>query len=183
MYDDALVFGQESTHIKGSPQSAGTTETIDHWSMIGSQEQVMPGKVHHADLESRTARGRLKRGRQPHWQALIPGRAHLGYQVAKGDPEGRWVLRRCIGVNQYRSETLGRADDAGAADGVHILSFEQADAKARGMVNAPAAKRGNLIVREAMERYACHRRGYACSPQHQQSRADHSQGRAQSRRR
>jgi integrase len=119
-------------------------------------EQVISGKVRHANFESRTARGRLERGRQPHWQALIPGRAHLGYQVAKGDPQGRWVLRRRIGVDQYRSETIGRADDAGAADGVHILSFEQADAKARGMVNAPAAKRGNLTVHEAMERYLQH---------------------------
>jgi hypothetical protein len=33
----------------------------------------MAGTVKHAKLESRTARSRLKRGRQPHWQALVPG--------------------------------------------------------------------------------------------------------------
>jgi hypothetical protein len=57
----------------------------------------MAGKVKHANLESRTARSRLKRGRQPHWQSLVPGRVHLGYQCWKGDKEGRWVLRRYIG--------------------------------------------------------------------------------------
>jgi hypothetical protein len=38
----------------------------------------MAGAVKHVKLESRTARGRLKRGRQPHWQALVPGKVHLG---------------------------------------------------------------------------------------------------------
>jgi hypothetical protein len=86
----------------------------------------MAGKVNHANLESRTARSRLKRGRQPHWQSLVPGRVHLGYQCWKGDKEGRWVLRRYIGNDKYRSTTLGRADDAANADGEHILSFAQA---------------------------------------------------------
>ena len=74
----------------------------------------MAGTVKHARLESQSARARLKRGRQPHWQALVPGRVHLGYQCWKGDPTGRWVLRRYIGNGKYRSTTLGRADDARA---------------------------------------------------------------------
>jgi hypothetical protein len=90
----------------------------------------MAGTVKHAKLESRTARSRLKRGRQPHWQALVPGRVHLGYQCWKGDAAGRWVLRRYIGNYKYRSTTLGRADDAAPADGQNVLSFEQAEAKA-----------------------------------------------------
>ena len=60
----------------------------------------MAGTVKHAKLESRTARSRLKRGRQPHWQALVPGKVHLGYQCWKGDAAGRWVLRRYIGDNK-----------------------------------------------------------------------------------
>src|SRR5262249_45249196 len=54
----------------------------------------MTGIVQHKRLESRTARARLKRGRQPHWQDIVPGRVHLGYQIWKGDAEGRWILRR-----------------------------------------------------------------------------------------
>ena len=113
----------------------------------------MAGKVKHANLESRTARSRLKRGRQPHWQSLVPGRVHLGYQCWKGDKVGRWVLRRYIGNDKYRTETLGRADDAGAADGVNVLSFEQADAAARAKVDSPQSKIHRLTVRQAMARY------------------------------
>ena len=114
----------------------------------------MAGTVKHAKLESRTSRSRLKRGRQPHWQALMPSRVHLGYQCWKGDKEGRWVLRRYIGNNKYRRVTLGRADDAAAADGEHVLTFEQAGAKARAMVAAPnGGKVERLTVRQAMARY------------------------------
>ena len=119
----------------------------------------MAGTVKHAKLESRTSRSRLKRGRQPHWQALMPGRVHLGYQCWKGDQEGRWILRRYIGNNKYRSVTLGRADDAAAADGEHVLTFEQAEAKARAMVAAPnGGKVVNLTVRQAMGRYVDYKR-------------------------
>jgi len=118
----------------------------------------MAGTVKHARLESQSARARLKRGRQPHWQALVEGRVHLGYQCWKGEPAGRWVLRRYIAAaGKYRVQTLGRADDAAGADGADILSFEQAKAKAHAMV---ASLNGNgngkierLTVRQAMNRY------------------------------
>ena len=119
----------------------------------------MAGTVKHSRLESRTARSRLKRGRQPHWQALVPGKVHLGWQRWKDDNEGRWVLRRYIGNNKYRATTLGRADDATRADGEHVLNFEQAEAKARAMVDAPnGGKVHRLTVRQAMERYIAFKR-------------------------
>ena len=96
----------------------------------------MAGTVKHARLESPSARSRLKRGRQPHWQALREGRVHLGYQCWKGDAAGRWVLRRYIGNGKYRVTTLGLADDAAEADGVRVLNFDQAEAKARAMVDS-----------------------------------------------
>src|SRR5215475_10418058 len=112
----------------------------------------------------KSARDRLKRGRQPHWQALIEGRVHLGYQRWKGrdgEAGGRWLLRRYIkqakGNGKYRVQALGRADDAARADGADILSFEQAKAKAHAMVANPNGN-GNgpivrLTVRQAMHRY------------------------------
>jgi integrase len=130
----------------------------------------MAGAVNHAKLDSKTAREKLKRGRQPHWHPLVvPGkRVHLGYQCWKGDEDGRWVLRRYIGshknpngkiVAKYRSETLGRADDVRKADGVDVLSFEQAEANARAIVGAPTGDRVvNLTVRQAMERYTEYKR-------------------------
>src|SRR5262245_44026118 len=121
----------------------------------------MSGTVKHARLESQSARARLKRGRQPHWQALIEGRVHLGWQRwkgKKGDPAGRWLLRRYIpATGKYRVQALGRADDATRADGADILSFEQAKAKAHAIVVSPNGN-GNgaivrLTVRQAMHRY------------------------------
>jgi integrase len=113
----------------------------------------MTGTVRHAKLESRTARARLRRGRQPHWQALVPGRAHLGYQRREDLSEGRWLLRRYVGMGGYRTVALGRADDAAAADGERVLSFEQAEAKARGLVETPPGAVHRLTVRGAVQRY------------------------------
>ena len=116
----------------------------------------MAGTVTHTELSSRTARSRLKRGRQPYWQALVRGRVHLGWQCHKGAPAGRWVLRRYAGAGKYRVEALGLADDGAKANGVDVLSFEQADAKARAMAaisNGGDDKIERLTVRQAMELY------------------------------
>jgi integrase len=114
----------------------------------------MAGTVQHAKLESRTSRARLKRGRQPHWQALVSGSTHLGYQVKQGEPEGRWVLRRYAGDRKYRITGLGRADDAADADGQHVLDFAQAEAKARAMVATPGGGRiERITVRRALKIY------------------------------
>jgi integrase len=93
---------------------------------------------------------------------------HLGWQCWKGDAAGRWLLRRYIGkhksangkpVAKYRISTLGLADDAAKGNGIHVLTFEQADAKARAMVAAPDnGKIERLTVRQAMERYIEHKR-------------------------
>src|SRR5215472_15106756 len=118
----------------------------------------MSGSVKHARLESQSARARLKRGRQPHWQALVEGRVHLGWQCWKGDPAGRWLVRRYIpATGKYGVQALGRADDAARPDGADVLSFEQAKAKAHAMVANPNGN-GNgpivrLTVRQAMHRY------------------------------
>jgi integrase len=124
----------------------------------------MAGTVKYKRLESSSARKRLTRGRQPYWRAL-GGKVHLGYQCWKGEPAGRWVFRRYIGqstsktgkpVAKYRTEALGVADDAETADGVRVLSFEQAEAKARRKVETPvsgATKIERITVRKAMELY------------------------------
>src|SRR5262245_38528941 len=114
----------------------------------------MAGTVKHARLESPSARARLKRGRQPHWQALVEGKVHLGWQCWKGAPAGRWLLRRYIGDYKYRVEALGIADDAALADGVRVLAHAQAEAKARTMVAAPqGSKQARLTLAAAMASY------------------------------
>jgi integrase len=120
----------------------------------------MAGIVKHARLESPTARARLKRGRQGHWQALIEGKTHLGYQCWKGDPQGRWLVRSYIGNGRYRVEALGRADDGDTeADGARTLSYEQAYAKAGTMVALPGnKKKGQLTVADAWAAYIAAKR-------------------------
>lgn len=109
----------------------------------------MSGTVQHAKLETSTARARLKRDG---WRTLIAGRAHLGYLRKPGTKRGRWVLRQYID-RKYRITPLGEADDTAPANGDSVLSFEQAEAKARAILDRPLAASRRMTVREAMERY------------------------------
>jgi integrase len=130
----------------------------------------MAGTVRHAQIESRARRARLKPGRQPHWQAIIPGKVHLGYQRNKGEREGRWLFRRWLGDNKYHVLTLGRADDERTADGIHILTYEQAQAKARELVDIPAGKVYRLTVRQALHKYIEYKRALGQSVAEARSR-------------
>jgi integrase len=68
-------------------------------------------------------------------------------------------LRRYLGNGKYRVIALGRADDAAAADGLLVLTFRQAEAKARAMIASPnGGKVVNLTVRQAMTRYVDYKR-------------------------
>src|SRR5262245_66243599 len=98
----------------------------------------MSGTVKQAKLETRTSRARLERKREPHWRALIVGRAHLGWQ-RKPDARdaGKWILRRFID-GKYTICTLGLADDLAAADGEIVLRLEEAEARARAMFGRQA---------------------------------------------
>ena len=114
----------------------------------------MAGTVRHAKLQNRTSRRRLKRGRMGHWNTLTPGKAHLGYQCWETETAGRWLLRRYIGQGKYNVETLGRADDVDDSNGADVLSFKEADEKARVRINLPnGAKITGLTVRQAMANY------------------------------
>ena len=119
----------------------------------------MSGIVKHENLSSRTARKQFKRRRQPRWEALVVGRVHLGYQHRKGEPAGRWVLRRYIGDGKYRVVALGLSDDAKAADGIQVLTYEQAKTKASAMVATPngGGKIERITVRQALKLYVEHK--------------------------
>src|SRR5262249_50357419 len=129
------------------------------------EREKMSGTVKHARLETRFARAKLKRGRQAHFQAIITGKVHLGYQRWPDESAGRWIFRRWIARkyrddgkyshNQYETTTLGRADDSAAANGSTILSYDQAAAAIRAMVDVSVSvsKPKRIRVREAFERY------------------------------
>ena len=91
----------------------------------------MARHVRDASLESRTARAKLKPSGKPYYRAIGQG-LHLGYR--KGKTEGKWVLRRYVGNQNYAVETIAVADDLVDADGVGVLNFYQAQERARSIL-------------------------------------------------
>jgi integrase len=114
----------------------------------------MPRTLRDAALETRAARGRLKPRGKPYYRALEPG-LHLGYRRPQAGA-GKWLARHYIG-GAYELETLAIADDFSDGDGVAVLSYRQAQAKARERMVARAhhgaGKHGPLTVGDAMDEY------------------------------
>lgn len=121
----------------------------------------MARKLRDTSLEGREARLRLKVRGKPYWRLLEAGR-HLGYR--KGARGGRWVARAFAGDGHYLEAGLGLADDASDADGVHVLSFAQAQDKARAWCAVQARIRDGLepvaagpyTVADALDDYERH---------------------------
>jgi integrase len=114
-----------------------------------------------ARLESRESRSRLASRGKPHYRLLEPG-LHIGYRRLKGRKgrpavAGTWVARHYVGGQSYVVEKIGTADDFSDADGIIILSFAQAQDKARTrMVRRAQSANGvaaPLTVRAAVEGY------------------------------
>jgi integrase len=87
---------------------------------------------------------------------------HIGYRRLKGRKgrpavAGTWVARHYVGGRSYVVEKIGVADDFSDADGTIILSFAQAQDKARTrMVRRAQSANGvayPLTVRAAIEAY------------------------------
>jgi integrase len=108
----------------------------------------MPRAVKDAKLDSRAARAKLKASGKPYWRQIDP-ELHLGYR--KGKVGGKWVRRRYLGGQHYQVETIGIADDHADADGVKVLDWRQAQAKAR---ERPAESEDTpLTVAQAVDEY------------------------------
>jgi integrase len=115
----------------------------------------MARKVKDKELDTREARGKLKPRGKPYWRTIERG-LHLGYRRLRGKA-GTWWARHYIGDQQYEMEAIGVADDLSDADGVAILSYWQAQDKARERMvkraHAAAGKTGPLTVADAMDVY------------------------------
>jgi integrase len=111
--------------------------------------------VRDANLEKREARRRLPVRGKPHYRVMEEG-LHIGYRKLKSGA-GSWVVRHYIGDQKYEVETLGPADDLSDADGSKILSFSQAQARARELMvdraNKAAGKTGPVTVKAAIDAY------------------------------
>jgi integrase len=98
----------------------------------------MPRSTIDSPIATRAARERLASRREPYWRGIESGIA-VGYRRnARG---GVW-LARMLEAGRYREEGLGRADDSLPPNGVDVLDFRQAQAKAI----AWAAQRQRIAV-------------------------------------
>jgi integrase len=122
----------------------------------------MARNVRASNLETRTARSRLKPAHTPYFRLIEPG-LHLGYRRLPAGP-GTWVVRRYSG-GKYSVRNLvtaegqfAIADDYADANGHGILNFAQAQAKARTHgANAPAPT-GRYTVNQAADDYLAYLR-------------------------
>src|SRR5215467_10336233 len=96
----------------------------------------MPRTVRDSNLETRTARSRLKVAHKPYFRLIEPG-LHVGYRKLASGP-GTWIVRRYSGNGAYAVENLRTpegglvvADDYSEADGAAVLNFAQAQERAK----------------------------------------------------
>jgi integrase len=119
----------------------------------------MARTARNSKLDTRSARVKLLINKSGYWVTLSKGHA-FGYR--KGAKGGRWVVR-IIDDNGRREAFIGVPDDIEDADGVRILSFAQAQEKARHWFLEEACKehgshvaRGNYTVADVLEDYMTH---------------------------
>jgi integrase len=118
----------------------------------------MPRKVRDSNLETRTARARLKTRHKPYFRLIEPG-LHLGYRKIASGP-GMWIVRRYAGEGKYTVKNLATAefrfvvaDDFSEPDGAAVLSFAQAQERAKAQRPAAPERTGPYIVADAMDDY------------------------------
>lgn len=111
----------------------------------------MARRVRASTLENRTARLKLEPRKKPyHFTVIAPGIA-VGYRRCHGP--GRWVLRAADGHGAYWTDTIALADDHEPADGAAVLTFWQAQDKARVLVRGEAAGDRPATVADAINSY------------------------------
>lgn len=114
----------------------------------------MARKLVAVTIDTRNARlKKLKPRAKPYWHRIGP-KAHLGYRrLAKRD--GSWTLRTYTAdpSNPYAFKVLGHADDYSDADGVDVLTFDQAVNTARERMSAVTKAAATFTVADAVALY------------------------------
>jgi integrase len=122
----------------------------------------MPRQIRDANLETRTARARLKVRKDPYFRLIEPG-LFIGFRKLSSGP-GTWVVRRYNAgksgspytVENLRTEqgAVLLADDFQDPDGVRVLSFAQAQRLAAKVKRASADQPiGPYTVADALDDY------------------------------
>src|SRR5277367_3627894 len=109
-------------------------------------------------IVNRTARAKLRLRRDPYWHLIAEGQ-HLGYR--KGALGGTWIARLNDPAVHRRFKSIGVADDTVEADGIKVLSFQQAQEKARDwfkqLLQGTPDRTGAYTLAQAMEDYITER--------------------------
>ena len=92
----------------------------------------------------RTNRLKLKDRRESYWQRIGPG-CQLGFRRLK-EGSGTWIAKRRSEGGDRAYEALGAAEDYQVANGVDVLSFAQAQEKARAFFTRKARKAAGGFV-------------------------------------
>ncbi len=117
----------------------------------------MARTLHDAKLDTRASRERLKARREPYWRSISEGLA-IGYR--RGTKGGTWIARHYSAEHGRRFQSIGTADRVADADGEHVLSFAQAQEKARTWFADLARhdrgdyRSGPYTVSECLDEYA-----------------------------
>jgi integrase len=113
----------------------------------------MARKVRNSRLESRSARLKLPVRFKPYTGASLARGIMLLYRRNRGN--GTWVVKASDGHGAYWTKAFAQADDFEDADGMHVLTFyqaqEQAKLLARGKTDTPDHK--PVTVADALDRY------------------------------
>lgn len=116
----------------------------------------MARQVRDIRIDTREARKKLAKRREPYWLKITKG-CYLGYRKLAGE-RGAWVAKFRDKAGRRLQRAIGAADDAMDADGATALDFAQAQAKARDWFQSVAngggeVAAGRLTVNGAMDRY------------------------------
>jgi integrase len=118
-------------------------------------------------LVSPSARVALKVRPEPYWRTISKGLA-IGYR--KGTTGGTWIARHFSVATKRRVESIGIADDHENADGVRILSFDQAQKKVHKWIGRLTAEEtggvvaGPYTVARALDDYVAERESATRAP-------------------
>jgi integrase len=109
----------------------------------------MPRSARSTNLETRTARLKLAKQKEPYWVRIRPG-LFLGYYRPTGT---WWVRERTQRAASYTKAALATADDHQDADGAEILTFYDAQDAARRWSEHRRKGAGKLTVADACKDY------------------------------
>ena len=115
-----------------------------------------------ARLETRSARAKLAARHEPYWRSIGQG-LHLGYR--KGRRAAKWIAR-VYGNKKYIKHVLGKADDHQDPNNFDVLTYFQAQSKARSFAQELTRQKGSIptkpytvadAIRDYLAWYAAHR--------------------------